>query len=411
MDDVDKAVAGVDAGRDQALYARFNTSTWAGPEQWAFEPFPTFYDTPDWVTDEDAHALLENRLIRARQQLRDVSPQAERALAAYDAAARMLTQPDVETLQHILSCQYPLLSLQLKESCLLIEDATLTAVAGDVAVEARPHAFKPTTFKIPTSCVVCSSSLWGLNKQAVQCQACNTAAHSKCALRLPPECSKSTRKSGALARVHTTGSTYSTRSASTRSSAKAAPAPAPPPTTPPAEPVQATPPAPLAESEPAPAPAQAPPTQPEPTQKVSGGLALYAFEASGAGELDLEEGEALTLVAPDEGSGWTKVANMRGETGHVPSSYVEFAASVTGSTHPTASAPTTASGTAGVDAGGLVRALYDFEASAADELPLVAGELVALTPLGRGVANGWIEGVNPRGGTGIFPASYVEDVQ
>lgn len=90
VDETDQAVQGVDPHWDQALYAQFNRSTWPGPQQWSFEPHPTFYDTPDFVVEPNTQAYLSNSLIRARQVLRDVSPKADKAQADYQALAHQL---------------------------------------------------------------------------------------------------------------------------------------------------------------------------------------------------------------------------------------------------------------------------------------------------------------------------------
>lgn len=52
--------------------------------------------------------------------------------------------------------------------------------------------------------------------------------------------------------------------------------------------------------------------------------------------------------------------------------------------------------------------LYDFERQADGELTISAGEMVKVT--NKGVGEGWWEGINSRGETGLFPATYVEEV-
>jgi len=38
----------------------------------------------------------------------------------------------------------------------------------------------------------------------------------------------------------------------------------------------------------------------------------------------MAEGEQLTVMETDQGDGWTHVRNSRGESGFVPTSYVQF---------------------------------------------------------------------------------------
>ena len=54
-----------------------------------------------------------------------------------------------------------------------------------------------------------------------------------------------------------------------------------------------------------------------------------------------------------------------------------------------------------------MHALYDFEAQpGTGELSLIAGDVLTLTR--TDVGEGWWEGQNNRGETGLFPEAYVE---
>nr|CAD7442434.1 unnamed protein product [Timema bartmani] len=54
-----------------------------------------------------------------------------------------------------------------------------------------------------------------------------------------------------------------------------------------------------------------------------------------------------------------------------------------------------------------VRALYDFNGeSGTAELTITAGDILTVTR--QDVGEGWWEGVNSLGQTGLFPAAYVE---
>lgn len=57
-------------------------------------------------------------------------------------------------------------------------------------------------------------------------------------------------------------------------------------------------------------------------KKVKHVVALYTYQASGPGETDMEEGEKLVLVAPDQGDGWVEVETRAGK-GVVPASWVK----------------------------------------------------------------------------------------
>lgn len=56
-------------------------------------------------------------------------------------------------------------------------------------------------------------------------------------------------------------------------------------------------------------------------KKVRYVMALYTYSASGAGEVDMQEGEKMVLVGADQGDGWCEVESGAGR-GVVPSSWV-----------------------------------------------------------------------------------------
>lgn len=50
--------------------------------------------------------------------------------------------------------------------------------------------------------------------------------------------------------------------------------------------------------------------------------AMYTYEATGEGEVTMEEGEKMVLVNPDQGDGWCEVESRAGR-GVVPSGWVK----------------------------------------------------------------------------------------
>jgi hypothetical protein len=57
-------------------------------------------------------------------------------------------------------------------------------------------------------------------------------------------------------------------------------------------------------------------------KKVKHVVALYTYARAGDGETDMEEGEKMVLVAPDQGDGWVEVESRAGK-GVVPASWVK----------------------------------------------------------------------------------------
>jgi len=50
---------------------------------------------------------------------------------------------------------------------------------------------------------------------------------------------------------------------------------------------------------------------------------VFEYTATSPYELSIDEGEMVTVLEEDDGSGWVKVANSSGGKGLVPASYVE----------------------------------------------------------------------------------------
>ena len=110
-------------------------------------------------------------------------------------------------------------------------------------------------------------------------------------------------------------------------------------------------------------------------------------------ELIAAASETISVVAPDS-DGWTTVRNARGQSGLVPTSYIEIRAASSHSAAPTPLAPRTAPSRS-------QHVYYAFEASAADELSVQPGDQV--TPTNRPAGEGWIE-VQLGARTGLVPA-------
>ena len=59
-----------------------------------------------------------------------------------------------------------------------------------------------------------------------------------------------------------------------------------------------------------------------------------------------------------------------------------------------------------------VKALYDFEADpGSGELNLITGDIISLTHICQGVSEGWLEGTNAKGESGLFPEAYVKEYE
>ncbi|OJD16345.1 hypothetical protein AJ78_03478 [Emergomyces pasteurianus Ep9510] len=394
---------------------------------------------------------------------------------------------EAEVVRAIFAMQEDLHLLDRKRLTAEVETSTITSVVGDLSFGAKNHNFRSQTFKIPTNCDLCGERIWGLSAKGFDCRDCGYTCHSKCEMKVPAECpgeqNKEEKKklkaerqeaasSGpavdapmptngaselpALSRRDTMNSLSSgyaasgARSASVLSTPHGAeetpaelPASAPSPVTKPAV-------APRRNRIVAPPPAQYISAPPPPADEGdagggesgvrSRGLSLksteakgkmiYPYDANGEDEITVEEGREVTIVEPDDGSGWMRV-RAGARSGLVPASYVETISTPSpalsprpglperpGSTYSTSSA-SLASNAAGKRRGPAVApkrgakklqyvvALYDYEARSDAEWSMAEGDRFVL--VNRDSGNGWSD-VEKGGQTKSVPANYIEEV-
>uniref|UniRef100_A0A0W0G7Q7 Uncharacterized protein n=1 Tax=Moniliophthora roreri TaxID=221103 RepID=A0A0W0G7Q7_MONRR len=129
---------------------------------------------------------------------------------------------------------------------------------------------------------------------------------------------------------------------------------------------------------------------------------IYAYVATSEFELSVSDGASVSVLEPDDGSGWVKVADGRGAKGLVPASYLELE-------EETESSPTVSAAQLGTG----LKAIYHYAPGGPDEIGLQEGELIELSsgPTGgQNYGEGWWEGFDSQGRKGIFPSNYVEVV-
>ncbi|KAG8707190.1 hypothetical protein FRC08_000657 [Ceratobasidium sp. 394] len=379
---------------DQALYASFNRRPFSKPIDWEFEPCDKYYDTPEVVTEPEPKILLQNKLQRSRGKIAELIPVIEDKSREVARLAKIVesyaANPTLgnydEVWENLLDGSHQLTDLELIRAAHEAEMKLVAeALAGDEGAQ-KPHEFKSTSFSIPAPCGYCKTSIWGLSKPGKTCKNCGVSVHIRCELKMPAECGMPPGSSPSKANAVT-------RNASTRSTASAM------------SPVSPSSPLVMASSPPrvssltrpgAAVAASTPATASAVQAKV-----LYSYSASGEFEVSVTEGSTLDVVEPDDGSGWVKVRNEQGAEGLIPASYTEIL-SRSPIVKRRAPPPPVRS------AAKLVKALYSYEASGADELSLQEGATYELTPDGENYGDGWWEGVDSKGKKGIFPSNYVE---
>ncbi|KAF4979498.1 hypothetical protein FZEAL_4318 [Fusarium zealandicum] len=462
---------------DSMMYLQHNIGTFQEPPDKSFEPSPVWHDDGTMVVDETAKIYLRNVLSKSKSQLGELRREVDKKRREVEGVRRLKqriregkeNKDEVEVVRALFSMQELLHSVDRQRLTAEIETSTITSVVGDVTLGAKNHNFKSQTFKIPTNCDLCGERIWGLSAKGFDCRDCGYTCHSKCEMKVPADCpgeqSKEERKklkaerqdgankllkpSATMTSTHsnasdgpdlsrsntmTSLSSHSARpSLSGSVSGQLSPTDETPPETGPRPSMSSTKttgtlrknrimaPPPSAYITDAGAGA---PNGGEKEEKK--GKMMYPFEATGEGELTVQEGREVTLLEPDDGTGWVKVRAGYKE-GLIPASYVEFITV----TVPSAPAPparpastystsTTSSVTPSTKKKGpavapkrgakklrYVEALYEYAAQGDAEHSMAEGERFVLVQDDPG--DGWVE-VEKAGVTGSVPASYVQAV-
>lgn len=340
---------------DSLMFLRHNVTQSQEPPSLGFEPSPIWHDDEALVTDESAKVFLRNVLSNSKTQVRELRVEADQKRRTVDDAKRIRTsiqqgrdkRNEVEVVRSIFLLQEGLHEVDRKRLTAEVETSTIISVVGDLSLGAKNHNFKSQTFKIPTNCDLCGERIWGLSAKGFDCRDCGYTCHSKCQMKVPAECpgeqSKEEKKKLKAERQEQAGATpaldlepssspsaapsltrkdtmnslssgYAVSANRSLSNAASLPppaelaAPASPTATPPTPASPA--PAPVQETKPAakrnrvlaPPPAQyvsPPPVEPTPKSSEQRGKMLYPYQAGGADEVTVNEGDDVVILEPD----------------------------------------------------------------------------------------------------------------
>lgn len=463
---------------DSMMFVRHNAGGWQEPGNFQFEPSPVWLDDGSLAVDESAVTFLRNVLLKTKGSLGEYRRELDKKLKEVENAKAVRQKirdgqdkrDEVDVVRAIFAIQEAAHEIEKQKVSAEVEVSTITSVVGDVSIGARNHNFKSQTFKIPTNCDLCGDRIWGLSAKGFDCRDCGYTCHSKCELKVPADCpgeqSKEEKKklkderqkashtvtssngaaTGSQADMPRLGRSDTVNSMNTLSSGYSATAHRSvsggmSPTV--EEPPPAEKKAPVAGARKnrviAPPPAAyikadddaPPPSSGAPEVK---GRMLYAYEAGGEGELTVADGQDVTILEPDDGSGWMKVRAGARE-GLVPTAYVEVLAAATppttastfsstrpDSTYSASSASTTnlaAQLTGGKKKGPAVapkrgakklkyvEALYEYNAQSEVEHSMAEGERFVLINMDAG--DGWAD-VEKDGVVRSVPANYIQQV-
>ncbi|XP_071381417.1 F-BAR and double SH3 domains protein 2-like isoform X1 [Centroberyx affinis] len=151
---------------------------------------------------------------------------------------------------------------------------------------------------------------------------------------------------------------------------------------------------------------------------------LYSYKASQPDELTIDEKEMLEVIEDGDMEDWVKARNKTGQVGYVPEKYLQFPTSnsllsmlqslaaldARSHTSSNSTEPELHIGCINGDTNMVyVRALYDYEGQADEELSFVEGAVIRLLSRDTQTDDGFWEG-ELNGRVGVFPSVLVEDL-
>uniref|UniRef100_A0A8C2X4J7 F-BAR and double SH3 domains protein 2 n=1 Tax=Cyclopterus lumpus TaxID=8103 RepID=A0A8C2X4J7_CYCLU len=151
---------------------------------------------------------------------------------------------------------------------------------------------------------------------------------------------------------------------------------------------------------------------------------LYSYKASQPDELTIDEQEMLEVIEDGDMEDWVKARNKSGNVGYVPEKYLQFPTSnsllsmlqslatldARSHTSSNSTEPELHSGCINGDTNMIfVRALYDYEGQADEELSFSEGAVIRLLSRDTQTDDGFWEG-ELNGRVGVFPSVLVEDL-
>lgn len=161
-----------------------------------FEPSPVWLDDSAMATDETAKIYLRNVLGKSKSQLKELKQEVDKKRREVDNVKRVRQniregrdkRDEVELVKAMFAMQEDLHSVERQRLTAEVETSTITSTVGDVSLGAQNHQFKSQTFKVPTNCDLCGERIWGLSAKGFDCRDCGYTCHSKCELKVPAEC-------------------------------------------------------------------------------------------------------------------------------------------------------------------------------------------------------------------------------
>ncbi|KAK7206037.1 hypothetical protein BZA70DRAFT_121811 [Myxozyma melibiosi] len=418
---------------DSAMFMRHNAlADWAPPPDFVYEPSPIWHDDDEMIVDDPAQTFLRNKIAQSQRGILDLRSTVEQKRneieTLYELREQAIKDPTKgnfdEVFTKLINAQRDAAVADTKRIALEVEVETVELVVGDIIKGTRPHDFKGVSFKIPTTCLFCNDTIWGLSRHGFKCRVCGYTCHAKCQMKVPADCAgakvkKSKKKSKQTDNSSLNGNgnasdddassvmmPRSTNSITSHTSSmlgsvsrfgrRKAKSNA-------------------SSTMPGGDPYELPGSSSAKTQTAH---AKFAYTPNGDGEIPMSAGDEIEVLEPHDGTGWVLVRDGLAE-GLVPFSYIELEPDMTRTS-------SISSSTASMMSGGLFKkkgpavapkrgakkinyvvALYDYEGRTDAELTIHEGDKIVLT--GGNTGEGWTEG-ELNGVIGSFPSNYVKPV-
>ena len=181
---------------DSMMYMRHNIGSFNEPADKEFEASPVWHDDSSMVVDDAATVYLRNVLGKSKSSLGELKRDVDKKRRDVETTKKLKQRvrdgtekkDEVEVVRQLFALQEDLHAVDRQRLTAEVETTTITNAVGDVTLGAKNHNFKSQTFKIPTNCDLCGERIWGLSAKGFDCRDCGYTCHSKCEMKVPPDC-------------------------------------------------------------------------------------------------------------------------------------------------------------------------------------------------------------------------------
>jgi hypothetical protein len=178
------------------MFVRHNATQWTDPPDFAFEPSPVWLDDDSMASDQQSKTFLMNLLSKSKNAVGPLTKESENKRRELETVKRVRQQvregkdkrDEVEVVRAMFHYSEALHEAEQRRVTAEVEISTITSAMGDISVGMRNHAFENKTFKIPTNCDLCADRIWGLSAKGLSCTDCGYTCHVKCELKVPADC-------------------------------------------------------------------------------------------------------------------------------------------------------------------------------------------------------------------------------